>query len=224
MNKAFTLAEVLITLGIIGIVAALTIPGLVANHRKKVVTTRMQKFYSVMNQAVMLSIAENTHEGFSAGREEISSLGTDGNKIMNWYNQYLNKYIKTIKMTVIPDGILAALPDGSGFVIIYAGHTVFCPVYEKCEKSLEKVKNQGLTLYTYGLDGKNTFGFFLAPNKLATYDVCWDGTREGAKKLTTPSCSFSDGSRYGCSDLHKLCSKLIEIDGWEIKDDYPIKF
>lgn len=33
---AFTLAEVLITLGIIGVVAALTIPTLMANHRKKV--------------------------------------------------------------------------------------------------------------------------------------------------------------------------------------------
>ena len=34
-KKGFTLAEVLITLGIIGVVAALTIPGLIANHRKK---------------------------------------------------------------------------------------------------------------------------------------------------------------------------------------------
>lgn len=31
----FTLAEVLITLGIIGVVAAITMPVLIANHRKK---------------------------------------------------------------------------------------------------------------------------------------------------------------------------------------------
>ena len=31
MKKAFTLAEVLITLGIIGVVAAMTIPNLIAN-------------------------------------------------------------------------------------------------------------------------------------------------------------------------------------------------
>lgn len=31
MNKGFTLAEVLITLGIIGVVAAITIPTLIAN-------------------------------------------------------------------------------------------------------------------------------------------------------------------------------------------------
>ena len=34
-KKAFTLAEVLITLGIIGVVAAMTLPGLVQNYQKK---------------------------------------------------------------------------------------------------------------------------------------------------------------------------------------------
>ena len=35
MKKAFTLAEVLITLGIIGIVAAMTIPNLMNNYTQK---------------------------------------------------------------------------------------------------------------------------------------------------------------------------------------------
>ena len=35
MKKGFTLAEVLITLGIIGVVAALTIPMLIADSRKE---------------------------------------------------------------------------------------------------------------------------------------------------------------------------------------------
>ena len=39
----FTLAEVLITLGIIGIVAALTIPQLISNYQKKVVPIRLKK-------------------------------------------------------------------------------------------------------------------------------------------------------------------------------------
>lgn len=36
MKRAFTLAEVLITLGIIGVVAAITIPTLIQNHQKQV--------------------------------------------------------------------------------------------------------------------------------------------------------------------------------------------
>ena len=35
MKKAFTLAEVLITLGIIGVVAAMTLPALIQQNRNK---------------------------------------------------------------------------------------------------------------------------------------------------------------------------------------------
>ena len=52
MKKGFTLAVVLITLGIIGIVAALTLPALISNYRKNLVVERLKKFYTVMNQAV----------------------------------------------------------------------------------------------------------------------------------------------------------------------------
>ena len=43
-NKfAFTLAEVLVTLGIIGVVAAITMPTLVANNREKQLITALKK-------------------------------------------------------------------------------------------------------------------------------------------------------------------------------------
>ncbi len=43
IKAGFTLAEVLITLGIIGIVAAMTIPGLIAKHQKIVTATQLKK-------------------------------------------------------------------------------------------------------------------------------------------------------------------------------------
>lgn len=57
--KAFTLAEVLITLGIIGLIAAMTMPSLIQNHREKVTVTRLKKVYSVLSQAYMSAISEN---------------------------------------------------------------------------------------------------------------------------------------------------------------------
>ena len=60
MKKAFTLAEVLITLGVIGIVAALTMPALIVNYQKKVLETRIKKFYSVLNQVNSLRTADDT--------------------------------------------------------------------------------------------------------------------------------------------------------------------
>ena len=44
----FTLAEVLITLSVIGEVASMTIPTLIQNHKKHIAETRLQKFYSVI--------------------------------------------------------------------------------------------------------------------------------------------------------------------------------
>lgn len=47
---AFTLAEVLITLGIIGIVAAITIPQLINNYKAKRLRTQFLKSYSTIQQ------------------------------------------------------------------------------------------------------------------------------------------------------------------------------
>ena len=52
-RAAFTLAEVLITLGIIGVVAALTMPALIANYRHKVLETQFKKQYSIIQQALL---------------------------------------------------------------------------------------------------------------------------------------------------------------------------
>lgn len=47
---AFTLAEVLITLGIIGIVAALTIPSLITNYKANKLRAQFLKSYSTVQQ------------------------------------------------------------------------------------------------------------------------------------------------------------------------------
>ena len=50
-KAAFTLAEVLITLGIIGVVSALTMPSLIQSYKEKVTVTKLEKAYSFLNQA-----------------------------------------------------------------------------------------------------------------------------------------------------------------------------
>ena len=56
---AFTLAEVLITLGIIGIVAAVTIPTLVTKYQEKQTVTRFKWIYSTLANAFTMAVAEN---------------------------------------------------------------------------------------------------------------------------------------------------------------------
>lgn len=54
MKKGFTLAEVLITLGIIGVVAAMTIPTLMKNITAKKLEAQYKEAYSLLAQAVRM--------------------------------------------------------------------------------------------------------------------------------------------------------------------------
>ena len=47
----FTLAEVLVTLGIIGVVSAMTVPSLMQNHQRKTYVTQLHKVYNEVQQA-----------------------------------------------------------------------------------------------------------------------------------------------------------------------------
>ncbi len=47
---AFTLAEVLITLGVIGIVAAMTLPTLIQHRQEKITVNQLKKSYSILQQ------------------------------------------------------------------------------------------------------------------------------------------------------------------------------
>ena len=53
------MAEVLITLGIIGIVAAMTMPTLIQKHKEQETVAKVKKFYSVISQAIMLARVEH---------------------------------------------------------------------------------------------------------------------------------------------------------------------
>ena len=55
ISKGFTLAEVLITLGIIGVVAAMTLPTLIANYKDKELIEKTKKTYSNIQNAVLLA-------------------------------------------------------------------------------------------------------------------------------------------------------------------------
>ena len=85
-NKAFTLAEVLITLGIIGIVAAVTLPTVIDNSRKKQLETAFKKSYSIVQQALANYMAEYEYPLIPAH----STGGNSQNSLKNLIKPYLN--------------------------------------------------------------------------------------------------------------------------------------
>lgn len=89
LNTAFTLAEVLITLGIIGVVAAMTLPVITAKYRHIVAVNKLKKMYSVMSQAMLFTVQK---EGDYSSLTSITDA--DSGSIQNWYNIALKPYMK----------------------------------------------------------------------------------------------------------------------------------
>ena len=54
----FTMAEVLITLGIIGIVAAMTIPQVINGYKEREYIAKLKKFYTIINQTMMMAVED----------------------------------------------------------------------------------------------------------------------------------------------------------------------
>lgn len=58
-HKGFTLSEVLITLVVIGVVAAITVPTLFSYYLQQVLKSSLEKNYSVLQQALLRYYADN---------------------------------------------------------------------------------------------------------------------------------------------------------------------
>ena len=86
-NFGFTLAEVLITLGIIGVVAAMTMPVLTQKLEDQRNMSALKKTYSILQQATNLAISE--HEGpeyWGMVADSVESI----TGVYNYYKPYFN--------------------------------------------------------------------------------------------------------------------------------------
>lgn len=88
VKKAFTLAEILITLGIIGVVAAMTLPALIQKQQEKILVNQLKKSYSAFSQAFLKVVAENgPAESWDIGNH--ATLG-GANKLYNLFKPHLS--------------------------------------------------------------------------------------------------------------------------------------
>ena len=90
VRRAFTLAEVLITLGIIGVVAAMTLPSLIQKYKEKETVSRLKKFYSITSQAYNLALSNfGTPDTWNLLNYN-ESLGEENTNFLNYLKPYLN--------------------------------------------------------------------------------------------------------------------------------------
>lgn len=199
--SAFTLAEVLITLGIIGIVAALTMPALIQNYKNKEIETRLQKFYSLMNQAVRLSEAENgPHETWNYPQTPF-----DTDETLVFYNKYFAKYLKSAK-PIVKDGshkLTVKMPDGTTMQID------------------NTTANVNLIIYYFPLkqkDIRHNFHFELHKDNKAAVEPLWN---DAATATLEWACSSGHPSK---ESMNAYCTALIQRYGWKIGKDFPVKY
>ena len=234
-KTAFTLAEVLITLGVIGVVAAMTMPTLMQNYKKHVVETRLAKFYTTINQAIQMSETVNGDKRYwdtLGGEFETDENGEpDYTKpqALAWFEKYLKPYLKYSKIDVFNNNningfVLVYFEDGS--LLRFSG--VSWNFYPNPRNLKYTINDEGTTVLDASNAGTELFSFLFLPactqnackyyyNKgVEPYTYGWDGTLDGLKNNHHYACSPSSVRAY--------CAKLIQLNGWKIPKDYPLKF
>lgn len=206
-KNAFTLAEVLVTLGIIGIVAAMTMPALIANHQKKATAVKLARFYTIMSQAVL---RWQSDDGIIP--DDFSFEETSGTYIEKWYRDTIGKYIQTVSLKSTNSTFSAAFNDGSGFDAYISGqilHIFYCTEYKYCRQTREG-----------NFDGRTGFLFGIYKGKFITSNP-ENQTQTREKLLDLCKYGNSDNAEVSSKGRRHACTRLIQIDGWEIKKDYP---
>ena len=207
----FTLAEVLITLGIIGVVAAITIPSLMTKYRHHVMETKLAKFDSIINQAIRMSIAENGDVFY----EPTGTTNDDNTEYLKeWFDENLLKYMNaSYEGSIISNRYYkVTLLDGTGFVsyIHHSGPTLH---FFYCLDASDK------SCVPESFDGKNTFVFSYSPESKAV--LPYGSTLTDVQKLKY-STGNSSGGCYDKSNIYRhYCAQLIKVNGWKIPKDYP---
>lgn len=203
LNTGFTLAEVLITLGIIGVVVAMTMPVLMQSAKKSEATARLKKFNTIMQQAIIMSELDNG-ESKSWEQNATSDTVTQSMTTEEFFLKYLGPYIKYLNVKKAEGaGITVYLADGSRFQIFKA--TCMDILYDiNGDKNPNKF-------------GHDIFRFLICPNSSG-----WCDERK--------FCSYYASGQYNrtkmlqnCKTDGNYCSGLLEYDGWEFKKDYPYR-
>ena len=235
-KRAFTLAEVLITLGIIGVVAALTLPSLISNYQKKVTAAKLKQTYSILSNAIakeqaLTGIPFSSYY-VSEYRKDVCPTGYEFTACSNaLFEDYLkdnlsgNVKVNSSGLGNIFDQDVASVLYGKSFILpngvavnIYGGAFSIVPNYK-----MSKDPNKRMKL----VPGKNLFNFGKYHVNSA-YDITNVSGLLPMSKSERKSLTRDDLiSRCKSTNLDTsipACSQLFIEDGFEFSKDYPVRF
>ena len=224
-KRGFTLAEVLITLGIIGVVAAMTIPTLMSTFAKQRTETQLKAFYSRINQTIKMSIADN---GDPDGWVEEKAYSYD--EQVEFLKQYIFPYMKNLgykECTIGQTGVCIYLMDGGamwfsvdrngGDIEYYVNQKDTDLIYQD-RKTVVNIPRKKFQFQLAKITGKYLGDGKLDPTRTSSdfvtpYVFGWNGTEEGLKNGYWACVK-------GCTNCG-YCTKMIQLNGWKIPKNYP---
>lgn len=240
-NDAFTLAEVLITLGIVGIIAAITIPMILTKCHKIIVENKLKDSYSIVSNAVKMA-----EEEYGVGFEPTDILTGTGWSPENSkavFDKYFRPFIKinyeyskddcvelskgygqnpNSSMYIDYNGACYSLPNGVSIIFFAGRKDSQSPYVMSAGFRLSPTKKRPV-------DGIDNFGFGIvnAENGLVvTSGMESIGVDVSDNKLVE-ACG-SDSSRISVNGYSwgrsAFCLELIKKNGWKIPANYPLKF
>ncbi|MCD7878377.1 MAG: type II secretion system GspH family protein [Candidatus Gastranaerophilales bacterium] len=199
-KQGFTLAEVLISLVVIGIIAAITVPLVMENYRRHEIGVKSEKVYSMLSQAVKM--AEIEHGIPSAQWNYSLSAG-------EFFKTYLSKYISG-SFTATERTMTGRLQDGIKIACggRYTNYYII-NVYVFGKWSAGACTNLKFSLFSEN--------FIKAHSKVKPLDSYF--------RVDFPDANVTRASlKNACVDRQDYCSALIMMDGFEIKKDFPRRF
>ena len=229
-RAAFTLAEVLITLGIIGVVAAMTIPNLIVSYQKQQTVTSLKQAFSMLSQAIELSEVDN---GL------IESWDWDSGTTESMTEAYIIPYL-----SIVNNCKTKATPNACRSTNKYWLNNN--TIDGNDAGAYNFVLKNGVQIGTFKFPSGDIFQFMIdingdkKPNRAgkdvffarvfpANNTSIYSGKLKNALYFVDPTYSrtvLKDNSDYGCNKTASsnpgiFCGALIQMDGWQIKDDYP---
>ena len=218
---AFTLAEVLITLGIIGVVAALTLPSVITKCQKQITVNKLKSSYSLLYQA--FEMAKNDY-GLDVNQWGIP-VSTDTKVTSDYFaEKYLIPYLKVtndckveVPRECLPTNMSYArvfiLANGT-IISVYVTHNEDLRVQISMYLNGYKNQNPARDVFLIELGGGSGGYGSADKNKFFPY-----GYATGAPRTHyTPGIDNTACTKTGNKSR---CFALIMHDGWKIADDYP---